>query len=66
MPPVFRIDKDCSDDEIMWVDVEGRGSVAIKAVDDGIVIDIYPFWVADEPVASTWAHMSDLISEESV
>lgn len=61
---MFRIDKDNSDDEYLYVDVLGRGTVVIKAEEEGIVVDIYPFHVVDEPVASTWAHMNDLMDEE--
>jgi len=57
----FHVDKENCDEEYLWVDVHGRGTVMIKAEDDGIVVDIFPFRVVDEPVASTWAHMSDLV-----
>jgi len=36
----------------------------IKNEYDGIVVDIFPLHVADAPVASTWAHMSDLVEEK--
>ena len=51
--------------QYIHVDVLGRGTVVIKAEDDGIVVDIYPFHVVDEPVATTWAHMNDLIEPEN-
>jgi hypothetical protein len=57
---MFKIDDANCDDQYLWVDVFGRGTVCIKAEDEGIVVDIFPFHVVDEPVASTWAHMSDL------
>lgn len=59
----FNIDKTNSDDEYLYVDVEGLGTVVIKAQTDGIVVDIYPFQVVDEPVASTWAHINDIIQK---
>lgn len=61
---VFYIDEDNSDEQYLYVDVFGRGTVVIKAEDEGIVVDIYPLWVADEPVATTWAHMNDLIQQD--
>lgn len=57
----FDIDVNSSDEQYLYVDVAGRGTVVIKAEDEGIVIDIYPFHVVDEPVASTWVDMSDLM-----
>jgi len=60
----FNIDQDNSDDEYLYVDVLGRGTVIIKNESEGIVVDIYPLHVADEPVASTWAHDNDLMKEE--
>lgn len=63
-PGPFRVDHDNSDEEYMYVDVSGRGTVIIKNESEGIVVDIYPLHVAEAPVASTWAHDSDLIQEE--
>ena len=56
----FKIDATNSDEEYLYVDVKGLGTVAVKAQEEGIVVDIYPFHVADEAVASTWAHINDL------
>jgi len=61
---MFTIDKTNSDEQYLYVDVSGRGTVVIKAEDEGIVVDVYPFHVVDEPVATTWAHMSDLMAPE--
>ena len=58
---MFSIDDANSDDEYLWVDVFGRGTVMIKAEEEGIVVDIFPFGVVDEPVAGTWADMSVLV-----
>jgi hypothetical protein len=62
---MFTIDKTNSDEQYLYVDVSGRGTVVIKAEDEGIVIDVYPKDPkdGDEPVATTWAHMSDLLEE---
>ena len=56
----FKIDATNSDEEYLYVDVEGLGTVIVKAQEEGIVVDIYPFHVVDEAVASTWAHINDL------
>ena len=59
----FYIDKDNSDDEYLYVDVQGKGTVVIKKEDEGIVVDIFPFHVVDEPVATMWVHDNDLMEE---
>ena len=56
----FFVDKDNSIEEYLYVDVAGKGTVVIKNESEGIVVDIFPFHVSDEPVASTWAHINDL------
>ena len=56
----FKIDATNSDDEYLYVDVKGLGTVIIKSESEGIVVDIYPLHVVDEAVASTWAHINDL------
>ena len=60
----FRIDTANSDREHLYIDMPGKCSVVIGNEDDGVVVDIYPLKVADEPVATTWADMSDLWIEE--
>lgn len=60
----FSVDEMDTDEGILWVDVFGRGTVCVRADDDGIVVDIYPFHVVDAPVASVQAHMSDLVEEK--
>lgn len=60
----FIIDDVNSDEEYLYVDIQGLGSVQIKAQPDGIVVDIYPLYVKDEPVASTYAHINDLVVED--
>lgn len=59
----FYIDEDNSDSEYLYVDVFGKGTVVIKRESEGIVVDIFPFHVVDQPVASTWAHDNDLTEE---
>ena len=56
----FVIDENNSDQEYLYVDIPGKGTVVIKSQDNGIVVDIFPLQVSDAPVASTWADMSDL------
>jgi len=44
----------------VWISVD-RFSVYIKREDDGVVVDIFPKGdEGGEPIASTWAHASDL------
>ena len=38
----FKIDATNSDDEYLYVDVKGLGTVTIKSESEGIVVDIYP------------------------
>lgn len=55
---------DTEGDEYLYIDVLGRGTVVIKAEDDGIVVDVYPFHVVDGPVATLCATMDMLVEEE--
>jgi hypothetical protein len=55
----FHIDLPCSDEDHLFIDARGF-TVAIILTDEGIVVDLYPLAVADEPVASTWACFNDL------
>jgi hypothetical protein len=55
----FHIDADASDEEYLFVDVGGF-TVVIKREAEGIVVDLYPLHVADEPIASTWALHSEV------
>ena len=50
----FHIDQDGSDDGHLYVDVDGFTVVIIRT-DEGLVVDIYPLHVVDEPLASTYA-----------
>lgn len=60
----FCVDDTNSDDQYLFVDVEGRGTVVIKREDEGLVVDVLPFQVVDTPVASLWAHMNDLFPSD--
>lgn len=60
----FRIDEANSDDQYLYVEVTGFGTVRVKREDEGIVVDIFRHSPTNNPdrdcVASTWAHISDL------
>lgn len=60
----FHIDEANSDDQYLYVEVTGFGTVCVKREDEGIVVDIFRRMPTDDPdrdcVASTWAHVSDL------
>ena len=60
----FTVDENASDEEYLYVDVKDRGTVVIKREGEGLVIDVFPFQVADQPVATTWAHLNDLFPQE--
>ena len=69
----FYVDMDNSDDEYLYVDVIGKGTVVIKKEDEGIVVDIFgidskvgDMSKARGPVATTWVHDNDLMEEEDV
>lgn len=64
MKPPFSIERALSGDEYLAVTIADLGTVVIKAEPDGIVVDIYPVGCNSEPVASTWAHISDLHDED--
>ena len=52
------------DGPYLQVEVMGMGVVQIKAEDKGIVVDIFTFQNSEKSVASTWAHINDLIEDE--
>jgi len=57
----FKIDDCNSDEEYLYVDIPGYGTVCIKVQEgEGIVVDIFSLFIEDELVASTYATMSDL------
>ena len=59
----FYIDEAASDDEYLYVDVDGLGSVAIKRQPDGIVVDIFALDVRDSAIATCWATTTELIGD---
>ena len=60
----FLVDFDQSSPEYIAVDIAGVGTVLIKHQEgEGIVVDLFPLAVSDEPVAGTWATYGDLIDE---
>jgi hypothetical protein len=56
----FRIDELNSDNEYLFVDVDGICTVIIKRDEEGVAVDIYPLAVADEPLVSTWVTNNEL------
>lgn len=62
MADTFSIDKVNSDNQYLFVDVAGVGTVVIKREEAGIVVDIYPLHVVDAPVASTYVFDTDLVT----
>lgn len=61
--PTFSVNRAASDDEYLTVKVKRLGTVQIKAQPDGIIVDVYSPH-DDEPIAGTWAHISDLLPYE--
>jgi hypothetical protein len=59
----FFIDTTASDEEYLFIDVDGL-TVAIKRETEGIVVDLYPLHVVDEPVASAYAFHSEATRED--
>ena len=39
-------------------------SIQIKADDEGVVVDIYPLFNAEEPIATTYAHYTEAEEDE--
>ena len=60
--PFFTVDQANCDEETMWINVTGGGSVCIKRTDEGIVIDVLP--QEGDPVTGTYAFWSELHPEE--
>jgi len=54
----FHIDIDSSDAECLPIDVDGF-TVIVKRETEGIVVDVYPLHVVDEPITSTYTFRSD-------
>ena len=56
----FHFDEANSDDERLFIDVAGGGTVVITRGDDGVSVEIYSLAVSDGPVTETWATWSEL------
>lgn len=53
----FSIDETSTDEERIYIDVAGRGSVCIIQTHEGIIVDLYSAAVSDNSVATmgaTW------------
>ena len=48
----WQIDNNNSDEECLYVDIEMLATVRIKANEQGISVNIFPFNVSDKPLAS--------------
>lgn len=48
----FRVDEDNSDDDHLYVDIRGLGTVVLIRTDEGVIIDVYPLFVIDKPIAT--------------
>jgi hypothetical protein len=59
----FHVDQDGSDEKHLYVDVDGFTVIIIRT-DEGVVVDIYPLHIVDEPVASTYAFHSEVSTED--
>jgi hypothetical protein len=59
----FYIDTDASNEQYLFIDVDGF-SVSIKREAEGIVVDVYPLHFDGEPVASTYALLSEIARED--
>lgn len=60
----FRIDLNSSDEETMFIDIPSHCmTVIIKREHEGIVVDVYPLEVADEPIATLCAFIEDAVNE---
>jgi len=57
----FHFDEANSDNELLFIDIEGGGTVVIRRGDDGVSVEIHSLAVSDGPVAETWATWSELI-----
>lgn len=62
--PTFDVDEANNDEEHFYVDILGRGTVAIIANDDGVSVDIYPLHATEHPVASMYVLNEDLYEGE--
>lgn len=59
---VWHIDEYNSDDKYLYIDIP-EGTLQIKRDDEGLVIDVYPLMVVDEPTFSTWILYTEMQGE---
>jgi len=60
----FKIDPTNSDDDYLYVDIPSHCmTVVIKREHEGVVVDVYPLEVADEPIATLCAFIEDAVNE---
>lgn len=61
----FHIDEASSDEEYLYIDIPSLGgSIVLKKEKEGLVIDIFPLQVADEPINSMTIWNDDFNKEE--
>ena len=60
----FNVDTANSDNERLYVDINGLGTIVIVRTPEGIVIDAFPFTVVDEPTGTVTLWADDFIPEE--
>jgi hypothetical protein len=63
IPDKFTIDDTNSDDDHLYIDIFGTGTIVIHTADEGICVDVFPLHVVEEPVTSTWALYDELIPD---
>lgn len=64
MEKTFHVDEANSDNEHLYVDIAGLGTLVITRTQEGVVIDSFPFTVVDAPIASLTFWKDDFIPEE--
>lgn len=61
LPAGFRVDLDASDHQYLYLDHPERGyTLSIKNDDEGVVVDLFPFAVADQPLATLHTLYADI------
>ena len=59
----FRIDEQSSDEDNLYVDIPGMGSVVICATEEGISVIIYPVDDAEQQAGRVYVPYCDLVEE---
>lgn len=49
--PSFHVDQSNSDDESLFVDIPGVGTVILQKGSDSLTVSVFPLHVSDNPVA---------------